>query len=101
MDCGLPGSSVQGILQARILEWVAIPFSRDLSIVVFGCPLKRRTEVKYFYSKNQSSLTKEQRQFSEAGIVFSMSDAGTTGCPRAKKKMNLVSELTPFTKNNS
>ena len=30
MDCGLPGSSVQGILQARILEWVAIPFSRDL-----------------------------------------------------------------------
>ena len=30
MDCSLPGSSVHGILQARILEWVAIPFSRDL-----------------------------------------------------------------------
>ena len=28
MDCGLPGSSVHRILQARILEWVAIPFSR-------------------------------------------------------------------------
>ena len=27
MDCGLPGSSVHGILQARILEWIAIPFS--------------------------------------------------------------------------
>ena len=27
----LPGSSVHGILQARILEWVAIPFSRDSS----------------------------------------------------------------------
>ena len=26
MDCSLPGSSVLGILQARILEWVAIPF---------------------------------------------------------------------------
>ena len=26
MDCSLPGSSVHGILQARILEWVAIPF---------------------------------------------------------------------------
>ena len=25
-----PGSSVRGILQARILEWVAIPFSGDL-----------------------------------------------------------------------
>ena len=30
MDCSLPGSSVHGILQARILEWVAIPFSGDL-----------------------------------------------------------------------
>ena len=28
MDCNLPGSSVHGILQARTLEWVAIPFSR-------------------------------------------------------------------------
>ena len=30
MDCSLPGSSVSGILQARILERVATPFSRDL-----------------------------------------------------------------------
>ena len=30
MDSSLPGSSVHGILQARILEWVAIFFSRDL-----------------------------------------------------------------------
>ena len=29
-DCSPPGSSVQGILQARILEWVAMPSSRDL-----------------------------------------------------------------------
>ena len=28
MDWSLPGSSVHGILQARVLEWVAIPFSR-------------------------------------------------------------------------
>ena len=28
MDCIFPGSSIHGILQARILEWVAIPFSR-------------------------------------------------------------------------
>ena len=28
MDCSLPGSSVRGILQTRILEWVAISFSR-------------------------------------------------------------------------
>ena len=28
-DCSSPGSSVHEILKARILEWVAIPFSRD------------------------------------------------------------------------
>ena len=31
MDCSPPGSSVHGILQARILEWVAIPSSRGSS----------------------------------------------------------------------
>ena len=41
MDCSLLGSSVQGILQARILEWVAISFSR-------GSPQPRdRTLVSY------------------------------------------------------
>ena len=47
MDCSLPGSSVHGIFQARILEWVAISFSKynvhmliyNVSICVFarGC----------------------------------------------------------------
>ena len=31
MDCSLPGSSIHEILQARILEWVAISFSRGSS----------------------------------------------------------------------
>ena len=31
MDCSLPGSSVHGVLQERILEWVAISFSRGSS----------------------------------------------------------------------
>ena len=31
MDCSPPGSSVHGILQARVLEWVAMPFSRRSS----------------------------------------------------------------------
>ena len=32
IDCSLPGSSVRGIFQARVLEWVAISFS--------SCPLE-------------------------------------------------------------
>ena len=31
MDCSSPGSCLHGLLQARILEWVAIPFSRGSS----------------------------------------------------------------------
>ena len=42
MDCSPPGSFVYGILQARILEWLAIPFSRyfksQFSSVAQLCP---------------------------------------------------------------
>ena len=31
MNCNLPGSSIHGVFQARILEWVAIAFSREYS----------------------------------------------------------------------
>ena len=33
MDCSLPDSSVHGILQARVLEWVAIAFSEYYILV--------------------------------------------------------------------
>ena len=29
LDCSLPGSSIHGIFQARILKWVAIPYSKE------------------------------------------------------------------------
>jgi len=32
MDCSPTGSSVHGILQARMVEWVAIPFSRGIGL---------------------------------------------------------------------
>ena len=31
MDCSLPGSSIHGICQARVLEWIAIAFSKSFS----------------------------------------------------------------------
>ena len=34
MDCSLPGSSIHGIFQARVLEWGAIAFSKFLTIEV-------------------------------------------------------------------
>ena len=42
-DCSLPGSSVHGIFQARILEWVAMPSSRESS------QPKDQTHVSYVY----------------------------------------------------
>ena len=33
MDCSSPGSSVHGIFQARIVEWVAISYSRGYSLL--------------------------------------------------------------------
>ena len=39
MDCSRPGSSVHGISQARILEWVAISFSRGIFLTQESNPL--------------------------------------------------------------
>ena len=43
MDCSLPGSSVHGIFQGRVLEWVAIAFSNMLSrlVITFLPRIKR------------------------------------------------------------
>ena len=50
MDCSLPGSSLHGIFQARVLEWVAISFSRGSS------PSRDRTWVSTFQA---DALTSE------------------------------------------
>ena len=44
MDCSLPGSSVHGILQARVLEWGAIAFSNVMRLDKF-----KLFVVKYLY----------------------------------------------------
>ena len=45
MDCVPPGSSVPGVLQARILEWVAVPFSRDKSSTLTGTRASLETQM--------------------------------------------------------
>ena len=42
MDCSLPGSSIHGIFQARVLEWVAIAFSKI--IMDLGSNVQRRAK---------------------------------------------------------
>ena len=43
MDCSPLGSSVHGILQASVLEWVAMPFSRGSS------PPRNQTCISYIF----------------------------------------------------
>ena len=38
MDCSLQGSSVHGIFQAKVLEWVAISSNSNYSLLGLGCP---------------------------------------------------------------
>ena len=40
MDCSLPGSSVHGIYQARVLEWIAIAFSAGVILLGFKFKLQ-------------------------------------------------------------
>ena len=66
MDCSLPGSSVHGIFQARVLEWVAIAFSK--------------TEAKRAYA-NLPEVSKHIRQLNwdlKAGSLISWRRAWQT-----------------------
>ena len=41
MDCSLPGSSIHGIFQARVLEWGAIAFSVNITrSLLFNCSIQ-------------------------------------------------------------
>ena len=57
MDCSLPGSSVHGIFQARVLEWGAIAFSDTY-------PYPRAI-------KDPKLLDKEMEEFASHSMVFS------------------------------
>ena len=54
IDCSLPGSSVHGILQARILEWGTIPFSMDLPAQGSNLGLPNCRQILYLLSHQRS-----------------------------------------------
>ena len=56
MDCNLPGFSVHGILQARILEWVVIPFSRGFPTEGLNTGLLHCRQILYHLSHQEISL---------------------------------------------
>ena len=71
MDYSSPGSSAHGFLQARILECVAIPFSRRCSL------LKDWTRVSCIVSRFFTIWTTCYLTFSECKVVSVVSDSAT------------------------
>ena len=57
MDCSQSGSSVCGVLQARILEWVALPFSREISPTQGSNPgLLHWRRILYHWATNDTEI---------------------------------------------
>ena len=57
MECSLPDSSVHGILQARILEWVALPLLQGIFLTQDPNPsLLHCRQILYYLSHQQSPL---------------------------------------------
>ena len=52
MDCSLPGSSIHGIFQARVLEWGAIAFSKFVLNVVYLGKYHQRPFKSYYDNFN-------------------------------------------------
>ena len=62
MDCSLPGSSIHGIFQARVLEWGAIAFSQEVPREAEFTEIQRRMVVTKPWGRRKQRLTfKEHR----------------------------------------
>ena len=67
MDCSLPGSSVHGIFQASVLEWGAIAFSTQPSLLHCNCPLCDNS----YFRPSVTDLFKSSRiSFEFIGLIF-------------------------------
>ena len=85
VDCSPLGSSVHGILQARILEWVAMPFFRGSSgcrgqtcISCFSCTAGR------FFTTEPPGKHSSQRQVAESPRIKIRSKHGDSNSQQAK-----------------
>ena len=77
MDCSLPGSSVHGILQTRILEWVAISFSMILCYTHVKNILLESLDKGTFKSNCKSLKGTDHVLTVRAGILWLYHEPGT------------------------
>ena len=80
MDCSLPGSSVHGIFQARVLEWVAIAFSMTnldsilkrgvITLLTKICLVKAMVFPVVTYGCESWTLKKAERRRTDAFVLW-------------------------------
>ena len=90
VDRSLPGSSVHGILQVRILEWVVMPPSRGSSqprdqtrLSCISCTAGRFFAAEPSGKPNEASIKyqNEKEGVQKASGLVNTGDAGIAGCP--------------------
>ena len=86
MDCSTPGSSVHGISQARILEWVAISFSREFSQLRDWIPISC-TAGGFFTTEPQRSPRGRRKPCNICHSNFQHIDAGYSKSLRVRMSM--------------
>ena len=68
MDCSLPGSSIHGILQARVLEWGATAFSEDNSRIYFFFQIFMKQSLVHIPGQKSASFILKHWNYTE--VVF-------------------------------
>ena len=74
MDCRPPGSSVYGILQRRILEWLAMPFSRQVILSIdyyfwFQMPPYKRNQFGAYQENRNQAFKSFENSYKEGAFL--------------------------------
>ena len=98
-DCSLPGSSLHGILQARILEWVAMPSSRGSSRPRDGTRVSRIGRQILYHLSHQASprikATAKQFLAITAAAWLSVQPPNVKVRPRRSQSAGIEGACTP------
>ena len=79
MDCSLPGSSIHGIFQARVLEWGAIAFSGEMKIY--------KTTKRYYLTPVRMAMIKKKNLQTNAGDNVEKTVGGNIGIATMESTM--------------
>ena len=100
MDCSLPGSSVHGIFQARILEWVAIELdsilkSRDVTLPTKVCLVKAMVFPVVMDGCESWTVKKAERRRIDAFELWCWRRLLRVPCTARRSNQSILKEISP------